>query len=282
MKPVAVALVFLLTAAALPQSPGVGPELEGSRVLVEIGDQKITRAEFLNYLKQINPLIDFNKLTEKEQHHYLNEFVSKKLFALKARAAGLDRMVDVRARIEFFTDSVLAQALKDSVMEKIKIAEEELLEYYQAHKKEFKIPPRLLLQHFLYRRAEKAARAREQLRQGATFSQLAAEKGKDLDLILVERNWFAPQLLISELSEAALALESGEVSEVLRSSYGYHVLRLEAREPGSYKEFAAARSEIAERLRRAKAGALYQQLLEEARREHPVRIRLKAKKGARS
>src|SRR5207244_545924 len=82
------------------------------RVLLEIGQEKITVEDFFLYLRQINPRMDFAKLPTSDQRQWLDEFVAKKLFAKRARESKLDQVPEVRARIEFFTDSVLAQEFK--------------------------------------------------------------------------------------------------------------------------------------------------------------------------
>src|SRR2546425_12564788 len=95
------------------------------RVLLEIGQEKITVADFFLYLRQINPRMDFAKLSSSDQRHWLDEFVAKKLFAKRARESKLDQVPEVRARIEFFADSVLAQEFKNKLMREIAVEEEE-------------------------------------------------------------------------------------------------------------------------------------------------------------
>ncbi len=241
-------------------------------VLLEIDQEKITLADFLLYLRQINPLMDFAKLAPSEQRHWLDEFVAKKLFAIRAREAKLDQTPEVRARIEFFTDGVLAQEFKDRTIHQIGVTEEELTAYYSAHQEEFKLPPRVLLQHFLYKTPEKAAQTQAKLRQGAPFSQIAEQV--DPGFLVVERHWFTPDLLIPEVREIAFQLSVGGVSDVIRSSYGYHVLYVEAQEPSHYKDFEAARGEILDKVRQAKASRLYQQILDETKNNHHVRLHL--------
>ncbi len=244
----------------------------GEAVLVEIGEDKYTRTDLELYLRQMNPHLDFGKLPPNEQRTWLDDFVARKLFALRAREAKLDQAPETRARIEFFVDGVLAQAFKDSVLQELTVSEAELDTYYRSHKDEFKLPARVFLQHLLYRTQEKAARAQAKLRQGDGFPQLAEEKKTDADLRLAERGWFTAEGLVRELAEVAFQLPRGEVSDVIRSSYGYHVVRVEESEPARAKDFAAARSELVDKVRREKAGRRYQQILDETRQQQRVRL----------
>lgn len=193
---------------------------------------------------------------------------------MRARQTGLDQAPETRARIAFFVDGVLAQAFKDKELQELTVSDAELEAYFRDHEEEFRLPARILLQHFLYRTPEKASRARAQLRQGAAFPQLAEEKKLDADVLLVERGWFIRGVLIRELAEVAFQLRAGSVSDVIRSSHGHHVLRVEASEAGRKKDFAAVRSELSDKVRRAKAGRRYQEILDETRKQHQVRFHL--------
>ena len=92
---------------------------------------------------------------------------------------------------------------------------------------------------------EKAGRALRLLRDGADFAETAAmlseEPGAEGSQGLLEPgrrgSW------VEEFWSAALELEPGEISEVTETRYGYHILRLEAREP---LPFADGRSELVE------------------------------------
>jgi len=249
-----------------------GEDERTDRPLLEIDKEEITVGDFLLYLRQVNPRMDFFKLPPSEQRQRVDEFVAKKLFALRAREAKLDQTPEVRARIDFFVDSVLAQEFRDKTMRGIAVSEEELTAYYRDHQEEFKLPARVLLQHFLYKTPQKAAGAQTRLLQGAVFNDLAKDKEADSDVLLAERGWFTPDLLIPELRETAFRLSAGEVSDLIRSFYGYHLLRLEAYEPSRYKDLPAARSEILDKVRQSKAAQLYEQILENTKSRHQVHL----------
>ena len=259
----------LLSLLASQTSSG---ERDSQTVFLEIDKEKITLGAFLLYLQQINPLMDFAKLPPSEQRHWVDEFVATKLFALRAREARLDQIPEVRARIDFFVDGVLGQEFKGKVMRETVVTDEELAAYYRTHREEFRVPARLLLQHFVYKTPEKAAQTQARLRQGAAFADLARDKRLDSDVLLVEHTWFTPDLLIPELRESASRLPAGGVSDVIRSSYGYHVLRVEASEPSRYKDLAAAQTEIVAKVRQSKAARLYQQILNDTKSSHQVHL----------
>lgn len=274
-SPVRLLLLSLaLALAALAAEPAADPSGERNPVLVEIGDEEVRREEFVLYLRQSKPGLAFDRLPPAEKRRLVEEFVERRLLALRAREEGLAEDPDVRMRIAFFTDGVLGQALRARVLDRFEVTEAEARAYYEAHREEFRLPPRYLLTHLLYARSESAAEARARLEDDAPFEELAVERGRDPNLRVAEQRWLTPDLLIPGLAETAAELEIGEVSAVVESEHGHHLLRLEDLEPARYREFEAARSAAERKVRQGKATAVYRELLEEARRRHPVRIRL--------
>jgi peptidyl-prolyl cis-trans isomerase D len=158
------------------------------------------------------------------------------------------------------------------VLEQIAVPKEELEAYYRDHRESFKVPPRVLLEHLLYKSREKARQAQKRLLKGETFTGLAKSKTKDPDLLYAERDWFTPDLLTREVVATAFQLPAGGVSYVIASSSGYHVLRAEAVEPSSYRQFDSVRDEILNRLRQQKAAGLYQQMIKETLSKENVRV----------
>lgn len=267
----AVVIAVLLAAAGILAKE---PAPTSKDVVVEIGAQQIGSEELIRYLRQGRPGLAFDRLPAAEQKRLVEAFVEKRLLALRARELGLDRSPEVQARIDFFTDGVLSQALREQTQQQVVVSEDEARTYYREHREAFRVPPKYLLEHLLYRRAESAARARDKFLSGVAFDQLALDRGKDSDLLLTERRWFTPELLPIELAEVAAQLARGDVSEVVRSRHGHHILRLVGLDRGRYEEFSEVRPQVEEKVRQARAEALYRELLEEMRSRHSVRIHL--------
>src|SRR2546425_1569289 len=194
------AFALILALVLLPYSVRGGEDERTGRLLLEIGAEKITVGDFLLYLRQVNPRMDFFKLPPADQRYWFNEFLSKKLFARRAHQEGLDQAPEVRARLEFFIEGVLAQEYRDKLTREIPISEQELKGYYDAHLNEFRTSPSVLLEHFLYKTSERAVRTEQKLRAGVAYEEQAREKIDDAELLLVERDWFTRELLIPEVA----------------------------------------------------------------------------------
>ncbi|MBI4083938.1 MAG: SurA N-terminal domain-containing protein [Candidatus Lambdaproteobacteria bacterium] len=135
--------------------------------------------------------------------------------------------------------------------------------YYELHSEdEFSTPKRVRASHILKQvppgaTPEQEAKLREafapvlqEARAGKDFAALARKysddpsKAKGGDL-----GFFVQADMVPEFAAAAFALERGQVSEIVRSPFGFHIIKATEIQPAVVKPLAAVRAQIAERLR---------------------------------
>ena len=139
----------------------------------------------------------------------------------KGVAAGVDKQRPVQLQLMLQEARTLAQKYaQEQLSEKTKATEEEINAYVAQH-------PELDIKQ----KKSKADEVLKRVRAGEDFEKLAkefstdtgsAEKGGDL-------GWFGPGDMVPEFEKAAYALKPGEVSEVVESKFGYHIIKLENR-----------------------------------------------------
>lgn len=140
--------------------------------------------------------------------------------------------------------------------------EEELRAYYDAVSGELDLPERVHARQIVTKTEEHAHHLREALRKGADFAALAKEhslspdgkKGGDL-------GFFARGVMPPVFDEVCFSLPPGKLSQVVASSYGYHLFEVLERRPAQKRGFEDARSEIEARLVRERAAAAEAALL---------------------
>ncbi len=143
----------------------------------------------------------------------------------------------------------------------IKIDEEKLKDYYAVNRKNYEKPDRVKAEHILIRpdasatsptgRTEDGAKAfaeelLKKIKAGESFEALAkkysqdpgsASRGGDLD-------WFSKGAMVPEFENAAFALKTGEVSPVIKTQFGYHIIKTTGHEAGFEPTFIKVRSKV--------------------------------------
>jgi len=171
-------------------------------------------------------------------------------------------------------EDIKRQLMINSILEKtrnqVSISDEELLEYYNDNKESFLEPEQVHARHILLETEEEANNLLLQLKEGLTdFAELAKEKsvgpsapsGGDL-------GFFTRGQMVKEFEDAAFSLEPGEISEVVQSQFGYHIIKSEEKKEEYSPTFEEAKERIGNNLKNQRENeailALTSKLREEA------------------
>ncbi|MBE0367339.1 SurA N-terminal domain-containing protein [Pseudoalteromonas aurantia] len=161
----------------------------------------------------------------------------------------------------------------DNVEPETAITDADVLAYYEESKTQYLEPEKRRVSHILIDNSEDDATANtkaqdllSQLRSGTEFSELASTQSDDIvsaelggDLDWIERDMMDP-----EFETAAFALENvGDISEVVTSEFGYHIIQLTDIEREEIQPFDDVKADLrAELEKNAKVDAFYQKQTE--------------------
>ncbi|MCU7932704.1 MAG: SurA N-terminal domain-containing protein [Candidatus Thiodiazotropha sp. (ex Codakia rugifera)] len=155
--------------------------------------------------------------------------------------------------------------------------EEILRGYYDNNQDEFGLPEQRQASHILIQVAEGADQASvdeakskiealaEQVGGGASFAELAKEHSQDPGSASVggDLGYFGRGIMAPAFETAAFALQDGEVSEPVRTSFGFHLIKLTGIKAGDVKPFDEARSEVEAAYRKVEGERLYFEMAEQ-------------------
>lgn len=163
------------------------------------------------------------------------------------------------------------------------VAEADLRQYYQDNIEKYRHPARVRAYRiFLSANTDASERARvrarleslrEEIALGASFSSLAEAHSEGPDASaggLI--GWVAPNDLVPELDRVLFSLDTGQVSDVIETEFGFHLLMVETKEEAGMSSFADVRNEIEPILRAKSAEERYAKWMAELRKRSRVRV----------
>jgi peptidyl-prolyl cis-trans isomerase C len=206
----------------------------GEKELVRISDVSISLGEFQQMLEK-QPLEGKMKLlSEKGTRDFLENYViPREALYQEAKKKGLDKNKEILAKIEDARRAILIEALLEEVLRgRGEVSEEEIQRYYKENQTLFTEPQEVKVRHIVVNSEPALKEVLAKLSQGESFEKLAStynigkfkEDGGNLGYI--RRGQLAPPF--AQFEEAAFSLRKrGEISEVVRTPWGFHIIRLE-------------------------------------------------------
>lgn len=173
------------------------------------------------------------------------------------------------------------------VRSKIQVGETEMREFYEANRAKYTEEESFRARHIFFRTSEKAT-AEESKRTMTTALAVLAETKSGKDFAELARTYsedpaarkdggdlgrFKKGDMQPELEQAIMAMKPGDVSELIHTAAGYHLIKLEERIKGVLKPFESVRTEIEETLYRRKSEERFSQWAKELRSKASVEIR---------
>ena len=282
MKKFVLSLVFLFFVSGLAAAKA------GEEILAEVGPYKLTRAEFEAKLETAPPQIKMILAHQPQLKKALVErWVEISLLSLAAKDAGLEKDPEVKARLDEVTKQILAQAyLEKKLLNQQRVSEEEVKAYYEKHREKYQEPRAVRARHILIEvpqgatpeqekeALKKAQRLRERILKGEDFAKLAQEYSADPGTKEKggELGFFTQGQMVKEFEEAAFRLKPGEISEPVRTPFGYHLIQVEEVKEAKQRSFAEVKDRVREDLIQAKEEAALNKALKELAQKYGAKI----------
>lgn len=236
-------------------------------VIAKIGEKKITDQEFTKFVNSFPPdrkkFLDENLVSRKT---IFERMVQVEVVSEIARKQGLDKEPKVRAQLDNILKEYLAQELLKRVGD-VEPTEEDIRQYYKAHPEEFKTPEMVRARHILLKIPKTSSSAETiierakmkdkiesllaRLKAGEDFAKLAAEnsddaaskpKGGDL-------GFFPKGKMAAQFEAKAFSMKIGEMSDVVETNYGFHIIRVEGRKEAGAEPLEAIKDKAKEKVK---------------------------------
>ena len=199
-------------------------------------DQVVTKEEVDNFLKEPGQDQKFDEfvkdvqsaglipagveITDEQKQQLREDWARNTLLSRKGLAEGLDKDPKTQMQLRLQEAFVIAKEYSKEVGEKLKATDEEVNAYIAQHPE---LDPA--------KAREKADQVLQRVKAGEDFAKLADEftadpsgKGKGGDL-----GWFGRGRMMKSFEDAAFAMQPGQISDLVETPYGYHIIKVEER-----------------------------------------------------
>ncbi|MGE5849359.1 MAG: peptidylprolyl isomerase [Candidatus Methylomirabilota bacterium] len=227
---------------------------EATQAVARVNQVEITYGQFKSRLESIEK--ERGPIPRERWKDLLRQMVQEEILLQGAIADGLDKEAAVKASLEEARRRVLIEEwIRRKVLAQAQVTDEEVRKRYEESKPLFSTET-VTTSHIMVKTEADAEAILKELQAGKDFAELAktrsqdtgsAEKGGNLGAL--RRGQTVP-----EFEEAAFRLQDGELSPVIKTEYGYHILK-----GGPHNTVVQPLDEVKERIR--------QMLLQEKQRE---------------
>ena len=244
MKKTTITIALALAATvAMAQDNKPAASNAADPVIISAGDITIKKSEFEGALKTLPEQYQaYANGPGKKQ--FAEDYLRMKMLASKGMKEGLDKDADVQQQLALMKENLVANAELKRIETNIKLSDDDLKKIYDANKRDYET---VKASHILIafkgspaaqkdkpelteeQAKAKAEDIRKQLVAGANFAELAKKESDDVgsgshggDL-----GSFGHGQMVPEFEAASFAAKPGDITPVVRTQFGYHIIKVE-------------------------------------------------------
>ncbi len=205
---------------------------------------------------QLDKLQKLNDQQRKFSHVVLN--ADNYIEEVKVDAKSIKDYYDNQKESFFAPEQVKVEFVELSLAEiakKIEVSEDELFNFYEEGSESFTTEEERKAQHILIEDKAEAQKVVDLLAKGVEFNKLAQEYSVDTgskdnggDL-----GFFTRGVMVPGFEQEVFAMSAGQTSGLVKSEFGYHIIKLNEIKPGILRSFADVRSELSNTYKQTKA-----------------------------
>ena len=237
-----------------------------AKVLAKVDGVEITDDDVQVALDDLGPTLPQQIEGPQREAYVLDYLIDLRLVAKKAAAEKMGEGAEVARRLAYFHDKVMMETLlgkaaregaTDAAMKQV---------YDEAAAKQ-KAEVEISARHILVPTEDEAKAALKRVRAGEDFAKVADEVSKDPGSKGGDLGWFTQERMVPEFGEAAFKLTKGQISDPVKSQFGWHVIKLEDKRTKPFPPVEDVKSQVAQYVAQKSQTELIMKLREGAKIE---------------
>jgi peptidyl-prolyl cis-trans isomerase C len=255
-----------------------GAKTEGKKegkVLAEVNSGSITTGDFERELKNLPEYLKAMADTPQGRKEMLDTMVIRELILQQAAKDGLDKGAEIEDKLQDLKKRLIVESfLKKKVEVESKVSDEDMKKFYEQNKDKFKSGDQIKASHILVKTEKEAKDVQAQLKAGGNFEELAkkssvdssAAKGGDL-------GWFGKGSMVPAFEKAALALKENQISDIVKSDFGFHIIKLTGKRSAGVRPFEEVKEQIKGAIMPTKQQEVFQKIKDELKKTAKITVK---------
>ncbi|RMF94646.1 MAG: hypothetical protein D6734_07220 [Candidatus Schekmanbacteria bacterium] len=225
-----------------------------SNVIADVGGRKITIDEIDSIIKLLPEDLQVRYLNKKLKRDFIRDYIETELLYLEGKEKGIEKDREFLLRKKSIERALIRDIyIKKYVAKNLSVSENDVVDYYNKHKSDFKHSDYAFASHILLRSQEEAEKVRKLLDEGKISFKDAVKRysidkktiQKDGKLGLIHENEPLKGYRDSlELVKNIFSMKPNEIGGPFKSGEGYHIVFLKEIKKGRPKSLDEVRGEI--------------------------------------
>jgi len=245
------------------------------QVMAEVNGSNITTGDYAREVKNLPEYLKAMADTPQGRKEMLDTMVIRELILQQAAKDGVDKSPDIEEKLQDLKKRIIVEAyLKKKVESDSQVSDDELKKFYEKNIDKFKTGEQIKASHILVKTEKEAKDVLAQIKAGGNFEELAkknsadasAAKGGDL-------GWFGKGSMVPAFEKAALALKEGEVSGIVKSDFGFHIIKLTGKRAAGTRPFDEVKEQIKAAVLPSKQQEIFQKIKDELKKTAKITVK---------
>ena len=240
------------------------------KVLAVVNGEEIKQSEVDNFIQALGYRgAQFNN--EEGRKRLTDELINRKLLFFDAKKSGLDKDEIYVKEVKKQSEELLKDFAMANIINSVRVSDEDLKEYHENHKDNFKVQPTFTASHILVESEDLANEIKEKIDNDDDFAQLAKEystcpskeQGGDLGT-------FQQGQMVKEFEKALIENEIGDIVGPVKTQFGYHIINIKDKTEGKVKSFEEAKNEVKQTLLQLRQQQAYIDATDKLQKEYKI------------
>ncbi|MCF4152285.1 peptidylprolyl isomerase [Dethiosulfovibrio sp. F2B] len=287
-------IILALTLTVALSGAAFAADEKKDEILAKVGSETVTQADFDQVTSGAQPSQAAYFSTPEGKRALVEDMANSVLFYLWGKDNKLAETDKYKETIAELEKRVLAGMAMEKILSGAKVSDEEVRKFYDDHKAAFKVPESVKASHILiqvskdagndlWKKAQKeVAKIRKDILAGKVSFEDAAKRDSDCpsksrggDL-----GFFTEGQMVPEFEKAAFATKIGDISDPVKTQFGYHIIKVTDHKDASEQPFDEVKDGIRQQLLQQKQRDTLSEYVDKLKKTYKVEILLPEPKEA--